>query len=467
MIFTELRFVFFFFLVFAVHWALRGRRGRQAWLLAASYVFYGAWDPRFLGLIILSTAIDYGVAIALAREGRDRARRALLGLSLAANLGLLGFFKYYGFFAASLADLLGWLGLPGSLPVLEIILPVGISFYTFQTLSYTIDVYRRRLEPERDPLAFALFVAFFPQLVAGPIVRASEFLPLLARRLSLSDVKWRAALWLFLAGYFKKAVVSDNFAPYVDAFFHAPGDFGAATAWLGVILYAAQIYCDFSGYSDMARGAAGLLGYDLPLNFRRPYLATSPREFWQRWHISLSTWLRDYLYIPLGGNRGSRGRTALNLMITMLLGGLWHGAAWGFVLWGGIHGAALAAGALWRKKDERPKRSGAALLAGWALTLLLVLTTWVLFRADSLPAAGRVFAVLLGLGEGTFSLPPILWAAPPLFLAAQWAAERAEGSPPPGARLPWPVYAFLYGVVFAVLFQFVNLNYRPFIYFQF
>lgn len=467
MIFTELRFLFFFLAVFAVHWALPGRRARQLWLLAASYVFYGAWDVRFLGLIVLSTAVDYGVARWLDREAHPGRRRLAAGLSVVANLGLLGWFKYAGFLVESLAELLAWLGLPASLPVLRVVLPVGISFYTFQTLSYTLDVYRRDLPAERDPLAFALFVGFFPQLVAGPIVRAADFLPQLKRTPSAGDIAWRACLGLFLIGYVKKAVLSDNLAPYVDAFFLAPGEFTAVAGWLGITLYAAQIYCDFSGYSDMACATAGLLGYRLTRNFRQPYLATSPRDFWRRWHISLSTWLRDYLYVPLGGNRGGRLRTARNLMLTMLLGGLWHGAAWGFVLWGGLHGAALAIGAVWRARRETREVGPGARLAGWAGTMLLVLLAWVWFRADSLAAAGRVFATLAGQGDGAMTLPAGLWGLLAAMLAAHYVAERRDGAAPPGATWPWPLWALVYGAATALVLPWVNTAYRAFIYFQF
>lgn len=469
MIFTELRFLFFFLLVFVVHWVLPGRRGRQAWLLAASYVFYGAWDVRFLGLIVLSTAVDFGVGRWLEHEQRPGRRRLAAGLSVAANLGLLGWFKYAGFLAESLAELLAWLGLPASVPVLRVVLPVGISFYTFQTLSYTIDVYRRRLTAERDPLAFALFVGFFPQLVAGPIVRAADFLPQLRRTPTPGEIAWRACLWLFLVGYVKKAVLSDNLAPYVDAFFHAPGDYTAWAGWLGVGLYAAQIFCDFSGYSDMACATAGLLGYRLMENFRRPYLATSPQEFWRRWHISLSTWLRDYLYIPLGGNRGGRWRVVRNLMITMLLGGLWHGAAWGFVVWGAVHGAALAIGVWWRSGETESGRASRWWSGpmGWVATMGLVLGAWVLFRAETLGRAGEVYWVLLGRGAGVETLPPWLGGLLLGLLAVQLGVERTGKAGPPGGSWPWYVWAAAYGVMVACVLPWVSTGYRAFIYFQF
>ncbi|HVS16485.1 MAG TPA: MBOAT family O-acyltransferase, partial [Thermoanaerobaculia bacterium] len=334
MIFTELRFLTFFVAVLAVYWALPANRPRKLWLLIMSFAFYAAWDWRFLSLIFFSISVDYLVGRGLGRTAREGPRRALLLASLGANLGLLGFFKYFGFFVEQAIELGALLGLELHRPSLEIVLPVGISFYTFQTLSYSIDVYRRKIEPTRDLLDLALFVAFFPQLVAGPIVRARDFLPQLERARRWAEVRAAPHLTLFLLGFIKKACVSDNVAATVDAYFAAPQAYDAAGAWIAVLLYAIQIYCDFSGYSDMAIASAGLLGYDLGPNFQHPYVAASPREFWQRWHISLSTWLRDYLYVPLGGNRHGEPRTHRNLMLTMLLGGLWHGAAWSFVLWG-------------------------------------------------------------------------------------------------------------------------------------
>lgn len=469
MIFTELRFLFFFLVVFAVHWALAGRRARQVWLLLTSYVFYGAWDVRFLGLIVLSTAVDYGVGRWLATESRTWMRKSAVGLSVAVNLGMLAWFKYVGFFAASLAELLAWLGLPVSLPVLQVLLPVGISFYTFQTLSYTFDVYRGRLSAEREPLAFAVFVGFFPQLVAGPIVRAADFLPQLQRTPQREDIEWRACLWLFLVGYVKKAVLSDNLAPYVDVFFNTPGEYSAVSAWVGVGLYAAQIFCDFSGYSDMACATAGLLGYRLMVNFRSPYLATSPQDFWRRWHISLSTWLRDYLYIPLGGNRGGRWRVARNLIITMLLGGLWHGAAWGFVVWGAVHGVALALGVWWRsdRSDWCGGRCWWAKFAGWLGTMGLVLATWVLFRAETLSKAGDVYLAMLGRGTGPLTLPWGLGCLLAGLLGLQYLSERRCAMEPPGSKLPWYCWAAAYGGVVACVLPWVSTGYRAFIYFQF
>ena len=343
MLFTELRFLAFFLVVFAVHWTLRGLRTRKTWLLLCSYAFYAGWDWRFLGLILGSTLVDYFAGIGIQDAKTDSHRRWWLRLSLVANLGILGFFKYYDFFVESAGSLLQAFGFEPHLSTLGLILPVGISFFTFQTMSYSLDIYYRRLEPTRSLLDVALFVGFFPQLVAGPIVRASEFLPQLKRRPVFQDIAFRSALLLFLLGFIKKSCISDNLAPMVDAYYADPTLYAASAAWIAVPGYAIQVYCDFSGYSDMAIACASMLGYRLCLNFDGPYLATSLRDLWRRWHISLSTWLRDYLFIPLGGSRGGSFATGRNLAITMVLGGLWHGAAWKYVICGGLHGVGLVA----------------------------------------------------------------------------------------------------------------------------
>ncbi|HVR29135.1 MAG TPA: MBOAT family protein [Thermoanaerobaculia bacterium] len=469
MIFTEPRFLLFFAVVFTAYWALDSRRAQKVLLLAASYTFYAAWDWRFLSLILASTLIDYTAALRIEAQGerpeRDGRRRAWLLLSLAANLGMLGFFKYFGFFVDSALELGAAAGVDLRRPTLEIVLPVGISFYTFQTMSYTIDVYRRVLAPRRSLLDVALFVAFFPQLVAGPIVRAREFLPQLGSRVPFASIAVRPLLLLFLAGFVKKACISDNVATVVDPFFADPAAFTAASAWLAIVLYSVQIYCDFSGYSDMAIATAGLLGLDLGRNFDFPYLARSVREFWQRWHISLSTWLRDYLYIPLGGNRGRWLRTVRNLFLTMTLGGLWHGAAWRFVLWGALHGAGLAAHReVHRALDRRRPLLGVAP----AILLTFVWTTllWIFFRATDLDSAFTIFeSVLLLSSPGSIEIAPVWWG-----LFAALAAVHVLAYLGLGRRLAeLPAWAFgaAYGAAAALTLLFVRIEARPFIYFQF
>ena len=466
MIFTELRFVGFFLLVWAVHWGLRGSRARKAWLLAASYAFYAAWDWRFLSLILASTLLDWAVGLRLVAPGARR--RAWVLLSLAGNLGLLAAFKYAGFFVDSAVELLGWLGLQAHRPTLAIVLPVGISFYTFQTLSYSLDVHAGRLRPTRSLLDFALFVAFFPQLVAGPIVRARTFLPQLQQPRRLDRVDVRGALVLFLVGFFKKACVSDNLAPGIDRWFAAPAAFDTPSAWGAVLGYAVQIYCDFSGYSDMAIACAALLGYRLCLNFDFPYLASSLADFWRRWHVSLSTWLRDYLYVPLGGNRGSRLGTYRNLMLTMLLGGLWHGAAWTFVLWGGLHGLGLVVQRLWGEHVSR--ESAAARVAARAaplLTLAFVVLAWIPFRAEGMGRAVAAARALVGAGaEGARHLPDAhLWVLPPLLLLHVATYRRwLDGW---WRRVPDWGFAGAYAVLAALVLAFTTHDPQPFVYFQF
>jgi D-alanyl-lipoteichoic acid acyltransferase DltB (MBOAT superfamily) len=336
------------FLVVYAGRLLIGRRKTEtpyvALLLLASCAFYAWHVPAYLLVMLTSTVIDYFAALWMVRlPERSARRRLLLAASLVANLGMLGFFKYAGFATESIGRVLGLLGLGLPVGTLDVVLPIGISFYTFQSMSYTIDVYRGQLRPTRDFTRFLLYVCFFPQLVAGPIVRARDFLYQFARRRQLSLQTFNAGLYLIVRGYFLKVVCANNIAVCVDRYWDAgwQGALNSPALLLLAILFSFQIFCDFEGYSSIARGLANLLGFRLPLNFNNPYLATSFKNFWQRWHITLSQWLRDYLYLPLGGNRGGRWRTLTNLMIVMLLAGLWHGAAFHFVAWGGIHGAAL------------------------------------------------------------------------------------------------------------------------------
>jgi alginate O-acetyltransferase complex protein AlgI len=468
-IFTELRFLGFFFAVFVVYWALASHRARKAWLLVVSYAFYAAWDWRFLSLILVSTVVDYVVGRALP-DARGARRRGLLTTSLVVNLGILGLFKYANFFLDSGVGLFRFLGLPVSDVTLQIVLPVGISFYTFQTLSYTIDVYRGRLEPTRSPLDFATFVAFFPQLVAGPIVRAADFLPQLTAPRRLADVAWRAHLLLFLSGFFKKACVADNLAPAVDAYFAAPSTYDTASCWVAIAAYAIQIYGDFSGYSDMAIATAGLLGFRLCDNFAHPYFALDITDFWRRWHMSLSSWLRDYLYIPLGGNRGSTLFTYRNLMLTMVLGGLWHGASWNFVIWGVLHGLALIVHRLvGRSASPSPVRSA----TGWVVTLWWVGLCWIFFRAESLATAIDITGVytgigaLLGVGSAGAEALPARYALAVLVCLALHAVSYRVSIRPLAARLPVPVFIAAYAVFFQGAWASMAIGDAPFIYFQF
>jgi alginate O-acetyltransferase complex protein AlgI len=480
MLFVEFRFFWFFLAVFAVYWSLGRNDLRKIWLLICSYFFYACWNWKFLFLIMASSALDYFVGQMMTRSKNQRRRRGWLIMSLCANLGTIAFFKYYNFFVTSAAATLAWLGLPTNLHTLEIVIPVGVSFYTFHSMSYTIDVYRGKLKPVSSILDLACFIGFFPQMVAGPIVRASLFLPQLKTIRKFADIDQRGALVLFLIGFVKKACIADTVAPYVDRYFEAPANFTAGSAWLGVLFYAIQIYCDFSGYTDMAIASAGLLGYELPLNFRFPYFAQNISDFWHRWHISLSSWLRDYLYIPLGGNRGGRWFVYRNIMITMLLGGLWHGGAWTFVIWGGLHGLALILHRAWthrrgvlpdvRDMQKHVPPKGPQSFAGWfawLLTIYWVGVAWIFFRAVDLEhAVPALRGFVLFQGGGTEQLGTrMLWVVVALAFV-HWLNSRGVFSQW-WRRLPAPVFAAGYGCAFAIVLLFIPPHYAPFIYFQF
>ncbi|MGL4499259.1 MAG: MBOAT family O-acyltransferase [Planktothrix sp.] len=468
MIFSEFRFFIFFAIVFSIYWILSKNSSRKVWLLLCSYAFYAAWDWRFLSLILASTTIDYAVGVMISKTVNPRYRKGWLMLSLCSNLGFLGFFKYYNFFADSAASFMTFLGLQVQSHTLEIILPVGISFYTFQTLSYSIDVYWGRLKAVESFLDLAVYVSFFPQLVAGPIVRASTFLPQLHTARKFSKIDFRYFLIIFLVGFIKKACIADNLAPLVDRYFTNPETYTAMSSWLGVVSYTVQIYCDFSGYSDMAIATAGLLGYELCLNFDFPYFATNITSFWRRWHISLSSWLRDYLYIPLGGNRGTKLFTYKNLMLTMVLGGLWHGAAWNFVIWGGLHGTALIAHREWSRLTYSYKQLQILRnLMGLLLTFYWVCVTWIFFRAVDLKTAMTIlksFVLLDSSGSIDMGIG-LLWIFVPLTIA-HWFAYRGLFSDL-WRRIPGWSFAAFYGLAFSAILPFVSTSYTPFIYFQF
>jgi alginate O-acetyltransferase complex protein AlgI len=467
-IFTEPRFLAFFLVVFGVHWALRANGARKSWLALVSLAFYGAWDWRFLFLLMLSVVVDWFAANRIHAADSHLAKRRWLLFSVVVQLGFLSIFKYLNFFIESAAALLRTLGFEAHPSILAIVLPVGISFYTFQTMSYTIDVYRGKLAPAPSFLDLAVFVTFFPQLVAGPIVRAADFLPQLRQERVFARVPVKACLTLFLVGFVKKACISDNVVTIVDPYFASPEGYDALASWAAVLMYAVQIYCDFSGYTDMALACAGLLGYELKLNFDFPYLAADIRDFWRRWHISLSSWLKDYLYVPLGGNRGSKLFTYRNLMLTMLLGGLWHGAGWTFVIWGGMHGLALVV----HREVERLGLLDALpglvrRVLGTVLTFWFVCLAWIFFRSGDLPTALQVCRSWLFLedpGPRTFGVAPLLtFAALALVHVVGYtqAVGRAMN------RLPAWGYAIAYGVLVPVALAFMNGAVQPFIYFQF
>jgi D-alanyl-lipoteichoic acid acyltransferase DltB (MBOAT superfamily) len=389
MLFNSSIFFAFYAVFFPLYWLVhQDRRLRTSLVLVASYVFYGAWDWRFLSLIVASTVVDFHCGRAIAASSDQKRRKRLLFVSLGVNLGALGFFKYYGFFVQSFIDFANTLGWHPHPATLSIILPVGISFYTFQTLSYTIDIYRRELEPTDDFVAFAAFVAFFPQLVAGPIERARRLLPQIIATPKLDAALLRDGVMLILWGLFKKVLIADRIAVYVDTVYAEPGAFSPLQCTIATLLFAFQIYMDFSGYSDIARGLGKTLGIELVLNFRSPYFATSLRDFWHRWHISLSTWFRDYVYIPLGGSRNGEAETNRNLLVTFLLSGLWHGANYTFVFWGLLHGIGVVLDPLTRLEKTRGKLNWRdhrlAVGLGWLWTFVLVNCAWTFFRANTI-----------------------------------------------------------------------------------
>ncbi len=459
MLFTQLEFPIFFLIVLIAAWIARGRVARNTFLLIASYYFYAYWDYRFCALLVISTLVDFVVARQIHRSDNDAFRWRMLMVSLAVNLGMLGYFKYCDFFIASARPLLQSVGLSGE--TLGIILPVGISFFTFQTLSYTIDVYRRKLSPTDSLLNFALFVAFFPQLVAGPIVRARELLPQLASVPYFSRRRMYGGAQQMLRGAIKKVLIADRLGEMVDVVFAGPELYSGITVWIAVVAYAGQIYYDFAGYSDIAIGAAKTLGYRFPANFRHPYLATSVADFWHRWHMTLSRWLREYVYISLGGNRHGDARTYRNLLLTMALGGLWHGAAWTFLLWGLWHGLALAVERVGDLRRRIPR------ILGWAMTMLVVLVGWILFRCTGdLPRAIAMIQQMATLSDGIAWYPPLaIGAIAVMFLEhLAWRTRLRKAMRLPFDRWYSPVATTI--MLWALLI-YAPQEFSPFVYFQF
>ena len=483
MLFNSITFLVFFALVFATYWGAMAQhvRRRNAFILLVSYVFYGWWDWRFLSLIFVSSLSDYliGLQLAKASDGDNAsAKKGWLALSLLINLGILGTFKYLNFFLDSLQNSLQALGLESGISGLHLdwVLPVGISFYTFQTLSYTLDIGRGQLKPTRDPIAFFAFVSFFPQLVAGPIEGAKDLLPQFSTTPQFDPAAVRSGFLLALWGLFKKVVIADRLALVVDSTYGMGGEMGSGTAALATLLFAFQLYLDFSAYSEMAIGLARMLGIRLSTNFKRPYLARTFGEFWSRWHISLSTWFRDYLYIPLGGNRRGTARTWLNIMLVFLVSGLWHGASWNFVIWGGLNGAFLL---LLDPLVLRPL--GRLAYVGRPLQAILVTVCWALslvfFRAQGWTGAEQIYLSLAssGIDFELMGMSPsearllggllvgmmgveILQESRPK--AAEWLLSR-------GTLVRWLVYwALGMGIILGGSYG-LNIADSKFIYFQF
>lgn len=474
MLFNSFEFAIFLPVVLVLYWFLN-KRWQNALLLIASYVFYGYWDFRFLSLIFISTFVDYFSSINIYKaksNGLHRRSKWWMLFSVFVNLGILGFFKYYDFFVDSLFSVLTVIEVPADINLIKVILPVGISFYTFQTMSYTLDVYRGKSSPSRNFFDFALYVCFFPQLVAGPIERASALLPIISSKRKFDAEQFLDGIHLIFWGLFKKVFIADNIAPIINNFYALPHP-TTVDVIVAAYGYAVQIYCDFSGYSDIARGCAKLLGFELCLNFNFPYISKNPSEFWRRWHISLSTWLRDYLYIPLGGNQRGSFRTYVNLMLTMILGGLWHGAGWVFVIWGGYQGLLLCAHRLWsrgRVAVFSDGRSQSVLLSVIQIVFMFQLTClgWLIFRADSVAQLNSFIAGLgaLDFGASVVGSSKIFMFGALLFLAEYGVSFLLKQDVNKRLKLPTYASASLYAILF-YLIVYHGASAKSFIYFQF
>lgn len=476
MIFSSAGFFVFFPVSLLLYWVLPKTR-RATFLVFASVFFYMTWSVKLTGLLLFSTTADYFIARWMSSTDDARRRKLLLTTSVVFNMGLLGLFKYANFFLETTGSAVRWLGAPMALPHLDIILPIGISFYTFESMSYTIDVYYRAIKPARSLRDYLFFVAYFPHQIAGPILRARDFLPQVESLPDFVSDNIILGLNLFLLGLMKKVFIADRLSNYVDIVFGNPKTYDGVTTWVAVVAYAMQIYCDFSGYSDMARGIGKTFGFEIMINFRTPYLSENVSEFWQRWHISLSTWLRDYLFTPLGGYRGSRWQSYRNLFITMFLGGLWHGASWNFALWGCYHGSLLVMRRvylqLFRTSKQKPDAlAPARAILSRALVFVLVCFGWVLFRAQGTGTAIHMMSKMIGLGGpgmrfvSRYSL--LLIAV--IFLH-DLAAYRIEKSKIPIVQtieaLPTLSRALVYALAIAMLLIFSPHDASPFIYFQF
>ncbi|HVX60975.1 MAG TPA: MBOAT family protein [Pirellulales bacterium] len=474
MLFCSEKFLVFFTIVFLAYWAMPWRRARTYLLLIASFYFYASWN-HWLALIIgVSTTIDYFVARSMDATEIPWRRKALLSVTIVANLGLLCYFKYANFFLQSLEQALHAAGSTASLPVLKVMLPIGISFYTFEAINYAVDVYRKHVPAERNLAHFMLFITFFPHLVAGPIVRARDFLPQIAREKRWDWARMQLGVQFFLMGLFKKLAIADRMAMFSDPVFANPENYRTSAIWLGVLAYSIQIYCDFSGYTDMALGSAHMLGFKLARNFNMPYASANVSEFWRRWHISLSSWLRDYLFIPLGGSRGTNWQTNRNLMLTMTLGGLWHGASWTFVAWGVLHGALLII-----HREFRGVCEGRSLLKrtidsapGWAarvgLTFGAVSLAWVFFRATSFTAAATMFERMFIFHPGEpLPMSRLSLAVLTAVVLGSHALAMSGGWKTLSNRIPAPALGVSYALVLTLALVLSPDSGKAFIYFQF
>jgi len=473
MLFNSFEYMLFLVVVFMAFWAVaRFRLLRTVLLLLASFIFYMAWNATFVFLIIASTLADYVIGLWLSKVESPGRRKALLASSLIFNLGLLGVFKYADFFIGATVDVAGLFGVVLHPTYLRLILPVGISFYTFQSLSYTIDVYRRKIEPTKNFIEFAMYVAFFPQLVAGPIVRAKEFLPQFLLRPSLSRKQAGEALFLILCGLFKKVVIADYLAAnFIDRVFDNPDGFSSAEAWLAAYGYCWQLYGDFSGYTDIARGSAKLFGFELPENFARPWRATGPLEFWRTWHMTLGRWVQDYIYVPLGGSRKGRARTYFNLFVCFMAVGLWHGAGWAYVLFALYQSIGVTLNRIWRdiRGVKGPPPFGAKAVALCALNYVFFVGAWTIFRPASLDQMYALWHQMFLAGEwwpmriGVWAWVILVTMPVIHFTPVRWVAMAQDRF----TRLPAIVQAAVVLGVGSLVMYVGSRQPAPFIYFQF
>lgn len=481
MLFNSVDFLIFFPIVVILHFAIP-HRFRWILLLFASYYFYMSWRPEYIILIVLSTLVDFFAARQMVKPGNEGKRKKFLMLSLVVNLGMLFFFKYFNFFSSSLQTLFDFVGINIQLPVLTLLLPVGISFYTFQTLSYTIDVYRGKQKPTNQFGIFALFVSFFPQLVAGPIERSTHLLPQFNKIKTIDYKRITDGLKLMGWGLFKKVVIADRLAEIVNNIYNNPTDYSGIPLIIATAFFAIQIYCDFSGYTDIAIGAAKVLGYDLMENFRQPYFSRSIAEFWHRWHISLSTWFRDYLYIPLGGNRVVKWRWYFNVFMVFLISGLWHGANWTFVIWGALHGAFMLVG-IWTENSRKQLYKSSGLdrspfilhTIQMIVTVILVCFAWIFFRANSISDAIYISTHLFsgldlsgsyGLDLGGLYERLLLVFSMGTLLLVDFAQAR-DGNVLNLSNKPVVVRWAVYYALFLGIVMFGKFGIQDFIYFQF
>jgi alginate O-acetyltransferase complex protein AlgI len=475
MLFCSVEFILFFAVLATVYRAIPWRRGRVWLLLVASFCFYASWNHWLAIIICVSTLLDYLLALGMEHATIPWRRKLLLCISLVANLGLLCYFKYVNFFLESLNEVLIASGSPRWFRFLDVILPIGISFYTFEAINYVVDVYRRRIPAERNLGDFMLFILFFPHLVAGPIVRARDFLPQIKRPKRLDWVRMHLGAQYFLMGLFKKLAIADRMALFADPVFEHPLEFRTAAAWIAMFAYALQVYCDFSGYTDMAIGTAHVLGYKLTENFNMPYLSANIAEFWNRWHISLSSWLRDYLFVPLGGSRGGFRKTSRNLLVTMTLCGLWHGARWTYVGFGAIQGIMLMIQRGFRSWcRERPRwdrllQSNAGTVARIAFTFLCFCISLVIFRAASFTQAFQMYARML-MPEPAAQPTPLpefgFWLTAAVVLTAHLLGKSGAWIRP-ALRLSPSMLGIGYATLLGLALLLAPQGSQPFIYFQF